>query len=213
MEDVLDVYKRPQDSRQPLVCMDECPKQLIGEVRVPLPPEPGCPERFDTEYRRNGTCELFMFSAPLLGWRRVAVTERRTKVDWAAQVKRLVDEDFPDAIRITLVMDNLNTHGPSSLYEAFAPAEAKRIWDRLEIHHTPRHGSWLNMAEIELSVLNGHGLSERISSMDEMRKEVSAWEAERNAMGAKIDWRFTSADARINTTTREKVIFCRWLCR
>lgn len=197
MEDVLDVYKRPQDSRYPLVCMDECPKQLIGEVRVALPPEPGCSERFDTEYRRNGTCELFMFSAPLLGWRRVEVTERRTKLDWAAQVKRLVDEDFPDALRITLVMDNLNTHGPSSLYEAFSPAEAKRIWDRLEIHHTPKHGSWLNMAEIELSVLNGHGLSERIPSLAEMRKEVSAWEVERNAMGSKIDWRFTSADARI----------------
>jgi len=197
MEDVLDVYRRPQDGLFPLVCMDECQKQLTDEVRSPLPTRPGHPECFDTEYRRNGTCDLFMFSAPLLGWRRVAVTERRTQLDWAGQIKRLVDEDFPEAERIVLVMDNLNTHSPASLYEAFEPAEAKRIWDKLEIHHTPKHGSWLNMAEIELSVLNGHGLPERVPTMEAMRREVAAWEKRRNNAEAKIDWRFTTADARI----------------
>ena len=197
MEDVLDVYKRPQDPQRPLVCMDECPKQLIGEVREPVPVEPGQPERFDTEYQRNGTCEFFMFTAPLEGWRRVEVTERRTQLDWAQQIKRLVDEDFPEALRIVLVMDNLNTHTPGSLYATFAPAEAKRIWDRLEIHHTPKHGSWLNMAEIELSVLNGHGIPDRVPSLEAMRQEVAAWERERNGSQAGIDWRFTTADARI----------------
>jgi len=198
MEDVLDVYERPDDSRRPLVCMDECPKQLIGEARTPLPAEPGQPERYDTEYVRNGTCNLFLFAAPLLGWRRVEVTEQRTRVDWAHQIKRLVDEDFPDADKVVLVMDNLNTHRPASLYEAFEPSEAKRIWDRLEIHHTPKHGSWLNMAEIEFSVLSRQGLSERVPDMASMRREVAAWVNQRNAEGGKIDWRFTTKDARIN---------------
>jgi len=196
MEDVLDVYERPEDPTRPLVCMDESPKQLIGEVHAPLPIEPGQPERFETQYERNGTCNLFMFTAPLKGWRRVEVTERRTQVDWAHQIKKLVDEDFPDAEKIVLVMDNLNTHRPASLYEAFEPSEAKRIWDRLEIHHTPKHGSWLNMAEIEFSVLNKQGLSARVPDMESMGREVSAWQQRRAADGGKIDWRFTTKDAR-----------------
>jgi transposase len=177
--------------------MDESPKQLIGEVRTPLPAEPGRPERFDTEYVRRGTCELFMFTAPLEGWRRVEVREHRKREDWVHQIKRLVDEDFPEAETIILVMDNLNTHTPASLYETFEPEEAKRIRDRLEIHYTPKHGSWLNMAEIELSVLNNHGLSARIPTIEEMRKEVRAWNRIRNEKACKINWRFTTADARI----------------
>ena len=196
MEDVLSVYRRAQDSFRPLVCMDECPKQLIGEVRLPLPRAAGRPERYDTEYVRNGTCNQFMFVAPYEGWRRVAVIERKTRRDWAGQVKKLVDEDFPNAKKIVLVMDNLNTHSPASLYEAFEPAEAKRIWDRLEIHYTPKHGSWLNMAEIELSVLNHHGLSERIPSIERMRAEVSTWQNRRNKKKCKIKWSFTVDSAR-----------------
>ncbi len=196
MEDVLAVYQRPQDSSRPLVCMDECPKQLIGETRVPLPATPEHPERYDTEYVRNGTCEQFLFVAPYEGWRRVDVTERKTRKDWAGQVRKLVDEDFPQAEKIVLVMDNLNTHSPASLYEAFEPAEAKRIWDRLEIHHTPKHGSWLNMAEIEVSVLNHHGLSERIASVEKMRSEISAWQKRRNKQKCKITWSFGIENAR-----------------
>jgi transposase len=197
MEDILDVYVQPEDPNQPLVCMDECPKQLIGETRLPLPVEPGETERYDTEYARNGTCDIFMFSAPLLGWRRATVTERRTHEDWAQQIKKLVDEDFPNAQKITLVTDNLNTHNPASLYGTFPPEEAKRIRDRLEIHYTPKHGSWLNMAEIEFSVLNNHGLSDRIPTIEQMRREVSAWNQIRNKKSCKINWRFTTDDARI----------------
>jgi len=197
MEDILDVYERPEDPRRPLVCMDECPKQLIGEVQKPLPIKPGQPERFDSEYVRNGTCNLFMFNAPLTGWRRAEVTERRTKTDWAEQIRRLVEEDFPGAEKIVLVMDNLNTHRPASLYEAFEPERAKRIWDKLEIHYTPRHGSWLNMAEIEFGCLKRSGLSDRVPDMESMRREVTDWVIRRNAEGGKIDWRFTSQDARI----------------
>jgi transposase len=197
MEEVLDVYTRPEDPRKPLVCMDECPKQLTGETRTPLPVTPGQSERYDTEYVRNGTCELFMFTAPLLGWRRVEASERRARVDWAGQIKKLVNEDFPDAEKIILVMDNLNTHTIGSLYEAFEPEEARRIRDRLELHYTPKHGSWLNMAEIELSVLNNHGLSDRIPTIEQMRQEVSAWNALRNKNARTIDWRFTTTDARI----------------
>ena len=197
MEDILDVYERPEDSKRPLVCMDECPKQLIGETRRPIPAQQGEAERYDTEYVRNGTCNLFMFTAPLIGWRRAEATERRTQVDWAHQVQRLVDEEFPDADKVVLVMDNLNTHRPASLYEAFEPAEAKRIWDRLEIHHTPKHGSWLNMAEIEFSVLNKQGLPERVPDLESMRQELSAWVRQRNAENGKIEWRFTTKNARI----------------
>ena len=197
MEDVLDVYERPEDPKRPLVCMDECPKQLIGETRTPLPIEPGQPERFNSEYVRNGTCNLFMFNAPLLGWRRAEVTESRTMQDWAQQVRQLVEDDFPDAEKIVLVMDNLNTHRPASLYETFDPERAKKIWDKLEIHHTPKHGSWLNMAEIEFGSLTRSGLSDRVPNMESMRREVAEWVVRKNAESGKIDWRFTSKDARI----------------
>jgi transposase len=155
---VLEVYTREQEEDRPLVCMDECPKQLIGETRIPLPVEPGESARFDTEYVRNGTCDIFMFVAPLEGWRRAEITEQRTGKDWAKQIKQLVDDDFPQAEKIVLVMDNLNTHSVASLYETFPAEEAKRLRDKLEIHYTPKHGSWLNMAEIELNVINNHGL-------------------------------------------------------
>lgn len=196
MEDILAVYQRPQDSSRPLVCMDECPKQLISEARTPLSPAPGHPERYDTEYIRNGTCNQFLFVAPYEGWRRVDVVEHKTRKDWARQIRKLTDEDFPHAEKIVLVLDNLNTHGPASLYEAFEPTEAKRIWDRLEIHYTPKHGSWLNMAEIELSVLNHHGLSERIASMEQMQSEITAWQSKRNKQKCKIKWSFTIENAR-----------------
>jgi hypothetical protein len=197
MEDVLKVYTTPEDPLRPLVCMDECPKQLIGEVRTALPGRPGSVEKFDTEYRRNGTCALFMFTAPLLGWRRVEVTERRTMVDWAWQIKRLVDIDFPDAEKIVLVCDNLNTHRLASLYEAFPADEASRLADKLEIHYTPKHGSWLNMAEIELSSLNNHGLPERVPTLEQMRRETAAWAKMRNETVKTIKWQFTTADARV----------------
>lgn len=196
MEDVLSVYRRPRDPSRPLVCMDECPKQLIGESRLPLATTPGHSARYDTEYVRNGTCNQFLFVAPNEGWRRVAVTEQKTRKDWAGQIRKLVDEDFPHADKIVLVADNLNTHGPASLYEAFEPAEAKRIWDRIEVHYTPKHGSWLNMAEIELSVLNHHGLSERIASIEKMRSEIVIWQNRRNKEKCKIKWTFTVEKAR-----------------
>lgn len=208
MEDVLEVYKRPFDPIRPLVCMDECPKQLIGETRLPIMAQPGQPERFDTEYVRNGTCNLFMFSAPLLGWRRVDVTEKRTMVEWAWQIRQLVDIDFPWAEKVVLAMDNLNTHRPASLYEAFPPEEARRILERLEIHYTPKHGSWLNMAEIEFSVLNHHGLSDRIPSLERMKQEVAAWVHRRNQQVKRIIWRFTTADARIKLARLYPLLEC-----
>ena len=180
MEDVLDVYHRPYDEKRPLVCLDEASKQLIGEATHPLPAEPGQPERFDYEYVRNGTANLFMVSEPLLGWRAVRVTERRTAKDFAEVVRWLVEEVHPEAEKIVLVMDNLNIHKLASLYEAFPPEQARRIADRLEIHHTPKHGSWLNMAEIELSVLSRQCLDRRIESMAAMRNGVAAWEEARN---------------------------------
>jgi hypothetical protein len=197
MEDVLDVYTRERDEKRPLVCMDECPKQLIGETRIPLPAEPGKPACFDSEYVRNGTCDIFLFVAPLEGWRRAEITEQRTRADWAGQIRRLVDEDFPRAEKIILVMDNLNTHDTASLYESFPPEEAKRIKDKLEFHYMPKHGSWLNMAEIELSVINNQGLRQHISTIEQMRKETEAWNRRRNREACKINWRFTTADARI----------------
>jgi transposase len=172
MEDVLDVYTREQDTSRPLVCMDECPKQLIGETGAPLPMEPGKPTCFDTEYVRN--CDIFMFVAPLEGWRRAEITERRTRKDWAGQIKKLADEDFPHADKIVLVMDNLNTHTAASLYETFPAEEAARLRDKLEIHYTPKHGSRLNMAEIELNVINNHGLSQRIPAIEQMKEETAA---------------------------------------
>jgi len=197
MEDVLDVYTRKYDKKRPLVCMDEFPRQLIGEVSRPIPAKPGKPERYDFEYIRNGTCVVFMFTAPLERWRRTEVTERRTRVDWAHQIKKLITLDFPDAEKIVLVMDNLDIHTIGSLYKAFPPEEAKRLREKLELHYTPKHGSWLNMAEIENNILINHGLSKRIPTMEQMRSEVAAWTEARNQSARKINWRFTTEDARI----------------
>jgi len=203
MEDVLDVYTRPYDPRFPQVCMDEASKQLLSEVQEPLPPRPataahhGTPAREDHEYEREGTANLFLACEPLRGWRHVAVTARRTAVDWAHFIRDVVDVQYPDATRIVLVLDNLNTHRPASLYDAFAPTEARRLLERLEIHYTPKHGSWLDMAEIELSVLARQCLDRRIAGREDLAREVAAWEAERNAAQVTIDWRFTTDDARI----------------
>jgi hypothetical protein len=197
MEDVLVVYHLPYDPLYPQVCMDESSKQLIGEVREPIPTEPGCPLRLDDEYVRNGVAEIFMEVEPLTGKRHVAVTEHRTRKDWAQQIKEMLDERYPDAKKVRLVLDNLNTHSVTSLYEAFEPKEARRLAERLEIHYTPKHGSWLNMAEIELSVLKSQCLDRRIVDIETMRKEVAAWNLDRNNRSAKINWRFTTEDARI----------------
>jgi hypothetical protein len=197
MEDVLDVYCLEYDPRWPQVCMDEQSRQLIKETRTPLAAAPGKPQREDYEYERNGTANLFMFVEPLTGWRQVTVTERRTAVEWAHQIRDLVDVHYPQAERIRLVMDNLNTHKVASLYEAFAPAEARRIAQHLEIHHTPKHGSWLNMAEIELSALTQQCLDRRIPDIDTLRRETTVWATERNARQKGVDWRFTTPDARI----------------
>lgn len=197
MEEVLDVYTRPYDPRRPVVCMDECPKQLLRETRGPLPLAPGRPARRDHEYERAGVANIFLFCEPLQARRWVAATERRTKVDWAHQIKEMVDARYPDAERIVLVMDNLNTHSPASLYEAFPPAEAKRLADVLEIHHTPKHGSWLNIAEIELSVLARQCLDRRIADLPTLQREVAAWQERRDGAGGAVEWRFTTADARI----------------
>ena len=197
MEDVLEVYHRPYDEKRPLIALDEASKQLVGEVVQPLPPEPGQPERFDYEYVRNGTANLFMISAPLLGWRAVQVTERRTAKDYAEVLRWLAEEVHPDAEVIVLVQDNLNTHVLASLYEAFPPEQARRLAERFEVHYTPKHGSWLNVAEIELSVLARQCLDRRIGTAEELRREVGAWEAERNERAVEVRWRFTTAEARI----------------
>lgn len=197
MEDVLDVYERPYDEKRPLVCLDESSKQLIGETITPIPMEPGQPERFDHEYVRNGTANLFMVSQPLLGWRAVRVTDRRTAKDFAEVVRWLVEEVCSEAEKVVLVMDNLNTHRIASLYEAFPPEQARRIAEKLEIHHTPKHGSWLNMAEIELSVLGSQCLDRRIETKEDLERHVAAWEEVRNKRGDEIRWRFTTKDARI----------------
>ena len=197
MEDVLEVYHRPYDAKRPLVALDEASKQLVGEVRQPLPPEPGQPERFDYEYVRNGTANLFMVSEPLVGWRAVQVTERRTAKDYAEVLRWLAEDVHPNAEVIVLVQDNLNTHTLASLYEAFPPDRARRLAERFEVHYTPKHGSWLNVAEIELSVLARQCLDRRIASAEELRREVGAWEAERNERGIEVRWRFTTAEARI----------------
>ena len=197
MEDVLDVYARPYDPKRPLVCFDETNKEQHIEVIEALPVQPGEPKREESTYERNGVSNMFMFFAPLEQWRHVDVTDRRTKVDWAQCMKDLVDVHFPQAEKVVLVMDNLNTHTPAALYAAFPPVEAKRIWDRLELHYTPKHGSWLNMAEIELSVLSRQCLDRRIPDQDALRREVEAWVERRNQAQATIDWRFITADARI----------------
>lgn len=197
MEDVLDVYARPYDPKRPQVCFDELPVQLIAETRRPLPPTPGQPERFDYEYKRNGTRNLFVFFQPLAGWRHILITEHRTKVDYAQAIRHLVDELFPEAEVVVIVGDNLNTHTPAALYEAFEPAEAKRILDRLEFHYTPKHGSWLNMVEIELSVLCEQCLDKRIPDGETLEREVRAWQVKRNEQRATVNWRFSSSDARV----------------
>lgn len=197
MEDVLDVYHLPYDPKYPVVCMDESSKQLIGEVREPIPGKPGRVRRIDDEYVRNGVAEIFMEVEPLAGRRHVAITERRTRKDWAKQIKEMLDDRYPHVCKVRLVMDNLNTHNIASLYEAFGPQEARRLAERLEIHYTPKHGSWLNMAEIELSVLKGQCLDRRIPEMEAMRTHVTAWEKARNSSTRKIVWQFTTSDARI----------------
>jgi hypothetical protein len=197
MEDVLGVYQRPYDPRFPQVCMDETSKQLVGHTRTPRPVAPGQPAREDFEYVRHGVRNLFLFVEPLRGWRHVRVTERRTKQDWASAIQELVDVHYPEAERIVLVLDNLNTHVGAALYETFAPVEARRRLDRLELHYTPLHGSWLNIAEIELSVLFRQCLDRRISDHDTLIHEVAAWNTARNTRQSTISWRFTTADARI----------------
>jgi hypothetical protein len=197
MEDVLEVYTRPYDPKRPLVCLDEVSKQLLADARPPTGPAPGRPRRVDYEYERRGTANLFLWCEPLGGRRHVRVTERRTRVDWAHAIRELVDLHYPEAERIVLVQDNLNTHTPGSLYEAFPPAEAKRLADRLELHYTPKHGSWLNIAEIELSVLARQCLDRRIPDKAQLEREVATWETDRNAAAGRVDWHFTTADARI----------------
>jgi hypothetical protein len=197
MEDVLDVYKRPYDPRRPMICFDERPKQLVGEVRRPIPAAPGKPVRYDYEYKRNGVANLFMMFEPLAGKRYVKVTDRRTKKDWAWCIRELVDKIYPQVDGIVLIMDNLNTHKKASLYEAFQPAEAKRIADKLDIHHTPKHGSWLNMAEIEISILGRQCLAERMENVRHLETEATVWAEDRNVKCAKVNWQFTSPDARI----------------
>jgi len=197
MEDVLEVYQRPYDPKRPQVCLDEASKQLIGETCLPVPAGPGREAREDYEYVRNGTVNLFMMSEPLAGRRHVRVTDRRTKKDFAEAIKELADERYPDAEKIVLVMDNLNTHSPASLYEAFEPPEARRLAEKLEIHYTPKHGSWLDMAEIELGIMNRQCLNRRIGDAATFRRELAAWEDDRNRRATKVNWRFTTANARI----------------
>jgi DDE superfamily endonuclease len=197
MEDVLEVYHRPDDPKRPVVCVDETFKQLIGERREPLPMKPGAVERFDHIYTRNGVASLFLACEPLAGWRHVAVTDHRRRTDWAMFIRSLLEGRYREADRLVLVMDQLNTHSPVSLYEAFPPEEAKRLADRLEIHHTPKHGSWLNQAEIELSALSRQCLARRIARQDTLKCRIAEWQAQRNAAATKVDWQFTTANARI----------------
>jgi DDE superfamily endonuclease len=197
MEDVLEVYTRPYDPLRPQVCLDETSRQLLGDVSPPCPVAPGRPAREDYEYVRQGVCNLFLVTEPLAGWRQVTVSDRRTRIDWAHCIRDLVEVRYPEAERIVLVQDNLNTHTPASLYEAFAPADAKRLADKLELHYTPKHGSWLNMAEIELAMLAGQCLDRRLADRPTLEREVEAWQAARNRAGRGVNWRFTTEDARI----------------
>jgi DDE superfamily endonuclease len=196
MEDVLDLYAQPYDGRYPVVCFDESPYQLVGEVRHPQAPQPGKPQRYDYQYQRNGTCNLFMFFEPRNGWRQVEVTNRRTKQDFAPCMQMLVDGYYPEAEVVRVVVDNLNTHTPAALYETFPPAEAHRILQRLDFHYTPKHGSWLNMVEIEFSVLTGQCLQRRLPDKEIVQCEVAAWERQRNVAKATVQWRFTTDKAR-----------------
>jgi hypothetical protein len=197
MEDILEIYKRPYNPDEPLICMDETSKQLIREIRRPQQGKPKKVARFDYEYERNGVCNLFMFYEPFGGRRCTAVTERRTKADWACQIKELLDVHYPEVKKVVLVMDNLNTHAGASLYEAFPPREARRLLERLEIHYTPKHGSWLNIAEIELRVLTGQCLNRRISDKKTLEREICQWQNQRNFRNAKVNWQFTTDDARL----------------
>ena len=197
MEDVIEVYHRPADPKRPLICIDESSKQLVSEVREPLPTAPGAPARYDYEYKREGTANLFMISEPLAGWRQVTVTDRRTAKDFAEVLRWLVEERHPGADKLVLVTDNLNTHDPGCLYEAFEPARARRIAEKLEWHYTPKHGSWLNVAECELAALSGQCLDRRIGSAARLRQVVGAWVKERNERKVGVNWRFTTADARV----------------
>jgi hypothetical protein len=197
MEDVLELYHRPYDPLRPLVCMDETNRQLVSETRVPIPASPGHARRYDYEYERMGVADVFVFTEPLAGWRSASVTEHRTAIDWAKQVKTLLDVHYPKALVVRLVMDNLNTHCLGSLYEAFPAAEARRLAKRLEIHYTPKHGSWLNIAEIEIKALSVQCLDRRIPSFAILTSEVAAWERERNRASIGVSWQFTSKDARI----------------
>ncbi len=206
MEDVLEVYHRPRDPKNPLVCLDECLKQLIIETRKPIPMKPGQPARHDYEYKRNGTRNMFMLFAPLEGWRHVEVTERRTAIDFANILMALSDEMFPDAEKIILVQDNLNTHKPASLYEAFEPVEARRLSERFEWHYTPKHGSWLNMAESELAVLSRQCLDRHIPDGQTLTSEATTWMTGRNNHNIKADWQFTTKDARIKLKSLYPVI-------
>ena len=206
MEDILEVYTRPQDKKRPMVCLDEISKQLTMETRRPIQAKPGFAARTDYEYKRNGTRNMFMLFAPLEGWRHVKVTKRRTAVDYAHILKELADEHFPDAEKIVMVQDNLNTHKPASLYEAFEPDEARRLTLRFEWHYTPKHGSWLNMAETELSVLSTQCLKRRIPDAQRLEDEVNAWLKDRNSNNVKADWRFTTEKARAKLKSLYPVI-------
>lgn len=196
MEDILALYQQPYDASSPVVCMDEQPRQLIKETRIPLPAQPGQPQRFDYEYERNGTANLFLFTEPLTGWRRVSVRERRTAVDWAEEIQQLLEVDYPREKKVILVCDNLNTHTMASLYKRFPPAQARALVERLEIHYTPKHGSWLNIAESELAALTQQCLSRRIADIETLRQETTAWYQERNRAQKAVDWQFTTRDAR-----------------
>jgi hypothetical protein len=200
MEDVLDLYERPYDPLYPVICFDETPYQLIGEKLAPISMKPGKPQRYDSEYTRHGVVNLFMVFQPAAGWRHVAIRARRTKEDFASVIKEILEKQFPEALGVKVVMDNLNTHTPASLYEVFPPEEARRLASKLEIHYTPKHGSWLDMAEIEISVLKGQCLDRRIPTQEELQREVTAWEDARNAQHATVEWRFTSQKARDKLT-------------
>jgi len=197
MEDVLDLYQQPFNPDYPVVCMDEKPYQLLNEARIPIPMKPGKPERRDSEYVRHGTCSIFIFTEPLAGWRHTSVRERRTRIDWAHEIKELLDVHYPDAIKVLLILDNLNTHTIAALYEAFDPETARRLAKRLELHYTPKHGSWLNIAEIELSAMTRQCLGRRIPSINQLSLELMEWESTRNSNQKGVDWQFTTDDARI----------------
>lgn len=196
MEDVLELYEEPYDPRRPTVCFDEMPYQMVAEKRTPLPQKPGRPQRYDYEYERKGMVNIFAFFEPKQGWRHLDVTDRRAAVDFAEEMRRLVDEHYPEAEKVRVILDNLNTHTGAALYQAFAPEEARRILRRLEFHYTPKHASWLNMVEIELSVLWRQCLERRIPDVERLAREMGAWEQKRNEEGVTVDWRFTALDAR-----------------